>query len=318
MSSLNAEIKAAIDAFDLETARALLRDAMQDPDGETYYLASRVALDDEQKENFLEKAVALDPFHEKARQALKALTTDAAPVRKQAPVYADAQPAYAAATDKPKNTNPVNADNLQAAIWTAVFGWTGASFLYQTTNLAAWFTFGESDYYFWLFVGYVLVGMVGGYIMGLGISKLHAHFTNDDALKMSVMVGIASMIYYFLRQIDPEGQYTWMVMNLLGISIMGGIIWYFIKDMSSLKMDTGVLQVVGYFFVYSAIALVVFEFMPTPALPTDRSDYLGWVWQNAFVTMSGNFIGAVVAMNLLFRHWLTVFSTAPTPAANPA
>jgi hypothetical protein len=71
MSSLNEQIRQAINSFDTESARLLLRDAMKEADAETYYLASKVAIDDEQKTEFLEKAVELDPFHEKARLALK-------------------------------------------------------------------------------------------------------------------------------------------------------------------------------------------------------------------------------------------------------
>ncbi|MBI1259440.1 MAG: hypothetical protein GC204_18385 [Chloroflexi bacterium] len=71
MSSLNAEIKAAIDASDVNRARQLLRDALKEADAETYYLASQVAVDDEQRREFLEKAVELDPFHGGARTALK-------------------------------------------------------------------------------------------------------------------------------------------------------------------------------------------------------------------------------------------------------
>ena len=77
MSQKNAEIKVALDAFDVDTARALLRDALREADAETYYLASRAALDDHQKQEFLEKAVDLDPFHDKARAALKLLHGEA-------------------------------------------------------------------------------------------------------------------------------------------------------------------------------------------------------------------------------------------------
>ncbi len=79
MSERNADIKAAIDSFDLETARKLLRDSLPEADAETYYLASKVALDDEQKEEFLKKAIELDPFHEAARKALKPVSPPPSP-----------------------------------------------------------------------------------------------------------------------------------------------------------------------------------------------------------------------------------------------
>ena len=79
MSDLNEDIRAAIDTFDLARARELLRDALKEANAETYYLASRAALDEDQKRDFLEKAVALDPFHEKARLALKGNAPASAP-----------------------------------------------------------------------------------------------------------------------------------------------------------------------------------------------------------------------------------------------
>ncbi|MBD3251894.1 hypothetical protein GF380_05605, partial [Candidatus Uhrbacteria bacterium] len=71
MTKHNDDLKAAIDAMDLDKARRIFRDAQAEADAETYYLASKIALDDEQKQEFLQKALELDPFHEKARAALK-------------------------------------------------------------------------------------------------------------------------------------------------------------------------------------------------------------------------------------------------------
>src|SRR5690606_34928746 len=71
MSALNAEIKKALDSFDIDRARELLRQALKEADAKTYFLASRAALDDTQKQEFLTKALELDPFHENARKALK-------------------------------------------------------------------------------------------------------------------------------------------------------------------------------------------------------------------------------------------------------
>jgi len=71
MSNKNSEIKKAIDSFDTETARSLLRDALKEANAETYYLASLVALDDDQKQTFLQKSLDIDPFHEKSHEALK-------------------------------------------------------------------------------------------------------------------------------------------------------------------------------------------------------------------------------------------------------
>jgi hypothetical protein len=93
MSSKNAEIKDAIDAFDLPRARQLLREAMPEANAETFYLASRAALDDDQRVEFLEQALALDPFHEAARHALRRIKSgEATPA---SPASAPSSPARA-------------------------------------------------------------------------------------------------------------------------------------------------------------------------------------------------------------------------------
>lgn len=73
MSELNTEIRNAIDTMNVDQARQLLRDALKNPDAETYYLASLVALNDKQKQEFLDKAIELDPFFDEAHKELKKL-----------------------------------------------------------------------------------------------------------------------------------------------------------------------------------------------------------------------------------------------------
>ncbi|MCS6871940.1 MAG: hypothetical protein NZ571_10830, partial [Anaerolineae bacterium] len=74
MQDLHAEIRTAIALNNLDRARDLLRQALRgEPDAETYYLASQVAISDEQKREFLRKALELDPFHAGAQYALERL-----------------------------------------------------------------------------------------------------------------------------------------------------------------------------------------------------------------------------------------------------
>lgn len=73
MSTLNHEIRAAIESMYPDRARDLIKDALKDADAETYYLASLVALNEDQKRDFLQKALDLDPFHTQAYKALKEL-----------------------------------------------------------------------------------------------------------------------------------------------------------------------------------------------------------------------------------------------------
>jgi hypothetical protein len=111
MSNLNDEIRAAIDTFDVDKARALLREALNNnPDAETYYLASQVAIHEEQKRDFLVKATQLDPFHSEAHAALGATVQN-----KPAELAAPTQQETALATTPPeppaeaKNTKLVTA-----------------------------------------------------------------------------------------------------------------------------------------------------------------------------------------------------------------
>lgn len=72
MQDVVSEIKIALDELDVEKARQLIRDSLRsNPTAQIYVLASKVALDDTQKENFLRKAVELDPFDVDANNALK-------------------------------------------------------------------------------------------------------------------------------------------------------------------------------------------------------------------------------------------------------
>ena len=100
MSDLLDDIRLAIDSFAIARARDLLREALKSPTAEIYFLAAQVALDEDQKRRFLEQAVALDPFHEKAVAALGQQKIDTPPVRNvssPAPV-----PEYVTARAKPE------------------------------------------------------------------------------------------------------------------------------------------------------------------------------------------------------------------------
>ena len=72
------EIRRALDEFDVDRARALIRDQLKsNPSADLYYYASQVALSEEQKREFLQKAIDLDPFHAEADAALGDLRRDA-------------------------------------------------------------------------------------------------------------------------------------------------------------------------------------------------------------------------------------------------
>jgi hypothetical protein len=113
MSNLNDEIRAAIETSDVDRARALLREALNNtPDADTYYLASLVALSGDQKQRFLKKATELDPFHSEAHAALGATAQNipaqpVAPAQQEtAPDPPSAQQETAPATTAPSSEPP--------------------------------------------------------------------------------------------------------------------------------------------------------------------------------------------------------------------
>jgi uncharacterized RDD family membrane protein YckC len=76
MSNNLREVRNAIGLGHMETARQLLRPILnENPSAEAYFLASKVALDDEQREDFLRQALELDPYYQPAADALSGKTT---------------------------------------------------------------------------------------------------------------------------------------------------------------------------------------------------------------------------------------------------
>lgn len=66
-----ADAQSAIDLFDFELARNILRDIIRrEPSAEAYYLAANVALDNNQRILLLQRALELDPSHVKALTGL--------------------------------------------------------------------------------------------------------------------------------------------------------------------------------------------------------------------------------------------------------
>jgi hypothetical protein len=85
---MDEEIKQAIETDNIEQARSLLKKALNNrPTADTYYYASRVALNSQQREQFLRKALELDPWNEKAAGEWENLfSKELAPVSAFAPV----------------------------------------------------------------------------------------------------------------------------------------------------------------------------------------------------------------------------------------
>lgn len=79
------EIRSTIRRGEAERARQMLRTKlMSNPTAELYYLASQVAINEEQRRDFLDKTLALDPDHADARRDLQALERGETPRPPQA------------------------------------------------------------------------------------------------------------------------------------------------------------------------------------------------------------------------------------------
>lgn len=71
MTDRLAEIQQAIDSFQMDAARALLREELvENPGADAYYLASRAAITHGQRVEFLEKTLEIDPAHRLAQEEL--------------------------------------------------------------------------------------------------------------------------------------------------------------------------------------------------------------------------------------------------------
>lgn len=71
MADRLAEIRAAIDRFQMDEARELAaRELEEEPSAEAYYLAAQAALNHGQRVIYLERALELEPGHEAAREEL--------------------------------------------------------------------------------------------------------------------------------------------------------------------------------------------------------------------------------------------------------
>lgn len=105
MSDKLKEIQTAIDNFQMDDARQLVREELQDnPSADGYYLASKAAINHGQRMQYLEKTIELDPFHQTAHDELASMmppdmnapnTPTSSPMRKS---KAKSMPAYPLAT----------------------------------------------------------------------------------------------------------------------------------------------------------------------------------------------------------------------------
>ncbi len=99
------EIRSTIRDGDAERARNLLRiKLMSNPTAEIYYLSAQVARNDEQRLDFLEKSLALDPFHAGASDALAVIKHN----KSRDPFVSEPQPEPTTSNAQPSMMFPGN------------------------------------------------------------------------------------------------------------------------------------------------------------------------------------------------------------------
>lgn len=92
MNERLAEIRKAIDAFQMDRARELVDEALaEDPDAETYYLASLAAINHGQRVDYLRKALECDPEYTVAAEELASIMPE--PPAESTPAVPEPQPA---------------------------------------------------------------------------------------------------------------------------------------------------------------------------------------------------------------------------------
>lgn len=90
------EIQWALDSFQMEEARALVAQELEEsPSAEAYFLAAQAALNHGQRVEYLEMALELDPAHQEARDELAEikLPDQAEPEPEEAPLAEEPAPA---------------------------------------------------------------------------------------------------------------------------------------------------------------------------------------------------------------------------------
>jgi hypothetical protein len=270
MEDLLTDIKAALDGLDLDRARLLLREALQHPTADIYVLAAQAALSDEQRRRFLEAAVALDPFHEKAVSALgqMSITNRGQPVE---------------VTDLPAAVGPrfVTARVASFAGTLARFPWPGAPprtslapgsevALIERTESGAW-------------LNVIYLGTTGREIVGwlpadhvsdirLGESTVHLsdlpitafeHNTRDDIVDLTHMV----------RQ--ANGTANTLVAGGGGLVTLG-LMWGLIVGSSGSGSVHLAIMAVSVLVGLAGVIFIAFGIPRVNRLSADVRNHLGW------------------------------------------
>ena len=222
MSGQLTEIKQAIDSFELEKARNLLRGELQNnPSADVFYLAAQAALNESQRLHFLEKAVNLDPFHEKATLELSK-RKPSSPTNGTHGSRESAKPVtHNKSTQRetaPEATQPLQTRPTWITVWAilaiigGIFGVIGG--LATLPDTAGWLT---------------LIVSAGTLTYGIGFLQLHdwAWQLARVVLVVGIIGGVIGLISTLSDQLLPGDVKTGMIAGyVIGFVINGLLLRY--------------------------------------------------------------------------------------------
>lgn len=285
MSNLVSEIKTAIDSFDMERARELLREALkQNPSADVYYLASLAAVNEQQKKSFLEKAIELDPFHKDASNELQKNKKPSSAIRQSQPP----QPRQVKVETQISAGNQAKPNfSMGNALVIAAIGSGVASFFYSLkwVLLIPYTTGTNSTWFDWF--AYPLASFIGGMTIAFALGQLMPSIKSSGIqIAFGFVIGsvldlaIGHPIYYAIYD-DANGFIRVLIWNFFNI-VAASIVMSVVTE----KIIKGIGgKIFGYWLIANALQNIfylitpdfnLFEY-PIQIIPYTASNIIGGV-----------------------------------------
>lgn len=258
MSEITKEIRAAINSFDMEHARELLREALkQHPSADIYYLASLAAINEQQKISFLEKAIELDPFHKDANielQLNKYPTSKGQPSNQSEPKLEQINPSNQVHTNSLYTSGKFITSNAM------VFTTLGFSIAGLLVNLDLIFgiPFITGSTKTWLdYFSYPAAGLVAGITVANILEQLIPSF---KAKRMQIIWGWT--VGWFLTQVisaplfSGSGSFLYNFLEMMFVSFLMGV--------ATNEYSKGMgLKIFFYWILAYVISIIFFTISPS-------------------------------------------------------
>lgn len=299
MSNIVSEIKTAIDSFDMERARELLREALkQNPSADVYYLASLAAVNEKQKKSFLEKAIELDPFHKEANSELnKSTKSFSSPKQTELPA---SPPSMANSPSVSKNQNATSF-SMGNTLLIAALGFGGVGIIYSlkwllfipytTGTNALWFNWFTDP------VGDFISGVIIAFALGQLIPAIK---TKGAQIGFGFVIGsllnltIGRAIYDGLPS-STNGFISSLVYNLFWVIVIPIVLRSIIG-----KIVSGIEgKVFGYWILSTIIAVIFWAITPDFNLFKYPSEILPYTISNMIGVVIFGVLGCYLTLNEL-------------------